>query len=461
METERIERMMRGQRLFFDEGNTKPFDFRIIQLKKLKESVKRHETEILAALRADFHKPNLEAFVTEIGVVYEEINYAIKHLADWMTPQQADTPLALQPSSSKIVSEPLGLVLIIAPWNYPFQLLISPLIGAISAGNCCLLKPSAKTAQTALVIGKIMGETFEENYIAVVQGPGSMVGPLLIEKYRFDHIFFSGSTDVGKQIMKMAAEHLTPVTLELGGKSPAIVDKGSDLDLAAKRLVWAKFLNAGQTCVSPDYLLAHASVKEELVKKMVYYIGKFYGEEPIKSKDFTHIVNEKRFSILTNYLKNVHILHGGKFERETLCIEPTLVDGVSEDHALLQEEIFGPIFPVFTFNELEEVLSFIRKRRYPLALYAFTSNKKTEDFLIDQVEFGGGCINNALVHLANSNLPFGGVGQSGMGNYHGKHSFDTFSHKKSIVKSKTYFDLAIKYPPFSAKKEKWLRYFFR
>ncbi|MDQ3047879.1 MAG: aldehyde dehydrogenase [Bacteroidota bacterium] len=461
MEIEKADQLFNAQRNFFDEGKTKSYDFRVQQLKKLRTAIEKNEENIIGALHADMHKPRFEAFVSEIGIIYEEIDHVLDHLKKWMKPERVPTPLSLQISTSRIYTEPLGVVLIIGPWNYPFQLLIAPLIGSIAAGNCAILKPSDNTKNIASLIEKIIAETFDENYIAVVTGAGSVVGPQLIEKYRFDHIFFTGSPGIGKEIMKMAAAHLTPVTLELGGKSPAIVDRNLDLKVTAKRLVWAKFFNAGQTCVGPDYLLVHESVKEELIKQMILAIKEFYGEDPLNSENLTHIINSKRFGILHSYLGGLNIVYGGKSDEKTLCMEPTIVDGVTMDHPIMQEEIFGPILPVFTYREMEEILPFIRKHRYPLACYLFTTDQVTEDFVIRNIEFGGGCINNALAHLANPHLPFGGIGNSGMGSYHGKKSFDAFSHKKSVMKSKLFFDPPIKYPPYTESKEKWARFFFK
>jgi aldehyde dehydrogenase (NAD+) len=461
MENLQIEKIIIAQRTFFDLGKTKPYDFRIRQLINLKSVIKKNELEIIAALHADMHKPHFEAFISEIGILYEEIEYVLAHLKEWMKPLSVATPLALQPSSSRIYNEPLGLVLIIAPWNYPFQLLIAPLIGAIAAGNCSVLKPSDNTRHTARIIEKIIKETFDENYIAVIQGAGAIIGPQLIEKYRFDHVFFTGSANVGKQIMRMASEHLTPVTLELGGKSPAVVDKEVDIAIAAKRLIWSKCFNAGQTCVSPDYLLIHESIKDEFITKTIHCLKDFFGDNPLMSDHFTHIINTKRFNILISYLKDLHIIHGGKYDAATLCIEPTLVDAVPPGHPIMENEIFGPILPIFTFRNIEEVLPVIRKNRYPLACYLFTNNKHTEKYIIESVEFGGGCINNGLAHLANPKLPFGGVGFSGMGNYHGKNSFETFSHKKSVLKTKFLLDPPLRYPPYTATKDKWAHYFFR
>ncbi|SDB90433.1 aldehyde dehydrogenase (NAD+) [Williamwhitmania taraxaci] len=459
METN-IDQSFNSKRGYFDSGATRSYHFRIEQLRKLKAGIRRYESEILDALHSDMHKPRFEAFLSEIGIMYEEIDHTIKHLKGWMKPEKLTTPLALQLSSSRIYTEPLGVVLIIGPWNYPFQLLMAPLVGAIAAGNCAIIKPSDNTRNTGSVVERLITEMFDPAYISVVQGPGAMIGPMLIEKFRFDHIFFTGSAPVGKKIMSMAAEHLSPVTLELGGKSPVIVDKDVNIDVAAKRLMWAKCFNAGQTCVCPDYLLVHESIKDQFVAKMKFYIKEFLGEKPLTSPNLTHIVNKRRFDTLTSYLNNVNILHGGEYDNTTLCMEPTIVDGVAADHPMATEEIFGPILPVYTFKDIEEVVPFIRKNRYPLACYIFTSNNNTEKFIIENIEFGGGCVNNALIHLANPELPFGGVGFSGMGNYHGKYSFEVFSHKKSMLKTNTFIDPSLRYAPYTESKMKWAHRLF-
>jgi aldehyde dehydrogenase (NAD+) len=456
-----IEKSFSMKRNFFDEGKTRSYEFRIEKLKKLKEMIKNNEKEILEALYLDLHKPAFEAFISEIGIMYEEINYTIEHLKKWMKPQKVSTPLVLQPSTSYIYSEPLGVALIIGPWNYPFQLLLAPLVGAIAAGNCAMIKPSDQTKNTSDLVAKIIGETFSEEYISVVQGQGTMVGPMLIEKFRFDHIFFTGSPSVGKKIAAMAAQHLTPVTLELGGKSPVIVDKDVNIDVAAKRLTWAKFFNAGQTCVCPDYLLVHESIKDEFINKMKFYIKEFFGDNPIESENFGRIVNEKRFDVLKKFLDEGNIVIGGQSDKNSKFISPTIVDGINLDSKIMQEEIFGPILPVMTYSDIKEVVPVIRKNRYPLALYLYTNNKQVEEFIIEKIEFGGGCINNGMIHLANSKLPFGGVGNSGMGRYHGIDSFDTFSHKKSIIKTKEWLDPALRYAPYSEKKLSTAKKFFK
>lgn len=461
MDEKMIEESFNMKRKYFDDGNTRSYEFRIEQLTKLKQMIKKNEKEILEALYLDLHKPAFEAFTAEIGILYEEINYAIKHLKSWMKPEKIQTPIILQPSTSYVYSDPLGVVLIIGPWNYPFQLLLAPLVGVISAGNCAMIKPSHQTKHTSDLVAKIIGETYSQEYISVVQGPGAMVGPMLIEKFRFDHIFFTGSPSVGKSIAGMAAKHLTPVTLELGGKSPVIVDKDANIDVAARRVTWAKYFNAGQTCVCPDYLLVHESIKDEFLNKMKFCIKEFFGDKPIESENFGRIVNEKRFDILKEYLNEGNIVIGGENDRESKFISPTVIDGINMSSKIMKEEIFGPILPVMAYNDIHETLNIVRKNRYPLALYLFTKNKEVESFVLENIEFGGGCINNGMIHLVNSKMPFGGVGNSGMGRYHGKYSFDTFSHKKSVVKTGEWLDPSLRYAPYSGKKLNLAKKFFK
>ncbi len=444
---------------FFHQGNSRPYQFRVKQLKKLKTAIKENEKAILEALHADMHKPAFEAFTSEIGVLYEEIDFILKHLKYWMKPKSMPTPFVHFPSSSKIIAEPLGVVLIIAPWNYPFQLLIAPLIGAIAAGNCAVLKPSEETPHTAKIIEKIITDTFPENYIKVVQGIGAEVVPAMIENFRFDHIFFTGSVPVGQKIAEMAAKELVPTTLELGGKSPVIVDKDVNISVAAKRIMWGKFFNAGQTCISPDYLLVHEAVKNKLVQKMVHYINEFYGKNPAQSPDYAQIVNQKRFHTLSNYLKQGNVITGGITDEHKRYIAPTLMDDVRLDDPIMQEEIFGPILPVLTYQNLDKVFEFVNAQPFPLSLYVFTNDKKFEMSVLKNIPFGGGSVNTTLVHFATPHLPFGGVGYSGMGRYHGKYSFDTFSHQKSIMKTKFIYENSLRYAPYKnwqVKIAKWL-----
>ena len=443
------ENLYSSKQEYFHKGYTRSYEFRIKQLKNLRDEIKKNEEEIINALTMDLGKPIFESYTAEIGVVYQELNHTIKNLKSWMNPKKVPTPVYLQPANSYIYSEPLGVVLIISPWNYPFQLAISPLIGAIAAGNCIILKPSNQSKEIEKIISKIISNIFEDNYISVVEGSGSSVVTPLIENYRFDHIFFTGSMNVGKKILELSAKHLTPVTLELGGKSPTIVHEDGDIDLAAKRITWAKFYNAGQTCVAPDYLLVHESKKETLIEKIKSYIEKYYGNNPQDSKNLGRIINEKRFDRLISLLDNTNILVGGDYNRETRFISPTLVDEVNINHPIMQEEIFGPLLPILTYGDISEVVDIVRKNPYPLALYLFTKDRMIEHYILDNLQFGGGCINHLITHVANSNLPFGGVGFSGMGKYHSKYTFDTFSHEKSVFKSMGTIDTNILYPPYN------------
>jgi len=449
------------KREYFDNGNTLSYNFRKKQLKLLKETIKTNEKNILDALYADFKKPKFEAFTGEVGFVYEEINFALKYLKKWMKPTKVSTPIVLEMSKSKIIKEPLGVVLIISPWNYPFQLLLSPLVGAIAAGNCAVLKPSNETPAVSKIIEKIISSCFNSNYISVVQGSGHTVGNYLMNNFVWNHIFFTGSQQVGKMVAKIAANNLTPVTLELGGKSPAIVDKSVNLEKAAKRIVFGKFFNAGQTCICPDYIIVHESVKEPLIKLLKKYILEFYGTSPLESNSLAHIVNSKRFNVLIDYLKDGKIISGGNFDSKSRKIEPTLIDNVDFSMKIMQEEIFGPILPIVEWETEPELIHTIRKNRYPLACYIFTNNKAFEKNIIKYIEFGGGSVNNTLVHLINPKLPFGGVGNSGQGNYHGQYSFDVFTHKKSILKSRTSIDLPLRYPPYTDRKLKQVKLFFK
>lgn len=376
----------------------------------------------------------------------QELNYTIKHLGKWTKGERVKTPIAQFISRSKIYSEPYGLTLIISPWNYPFQLIVGPLIGAIAAGNCAVLKPSPYSVNTTNLMAKIIKETFDEEYIALVQGGREVNQKLLDEK--FDYIFFTGGTTVGKVVMEAASKHLTPVTLELGGKSPCIIDETADIDLAAKRIVWGKLINAGQTCVTPDYLLVHKSVKKELIDSMKKYISQFYGDKPLDNPDYPKIINKKHFNRLIELMDHEEIIFGGKYSEATNQIEPTIFDNVTWENKIMEEEIFGPFIPILKFEDFNSIITGINKKPKPLSLYLFTTNKEREEKVINEISFGGGCINDTVVHLATSYMPFGGVGNSGMGSYHGKWSFDSFSHKKSILKKSNLLDLPFRYPPF-------------
>lgn len=445
---------------YFETGETKTFQFRKQQLQNLAIAIQKNEAAILAALQKDLGKSNTEAYVSEIALVQMEIKFMLKNLGILMKPQRVNTNLLNLPASSKIYYDALGVVFIIAPWNYPFQLLFAPLVGAIAAGNCVVLKPSEFTPNTTAIAEKIIKETFPENYINIVQGDGATVVPALMSNFRFDHIFFTGSINVGKAVYTLAAKDLVPVTLELGGKSPCVVEADANLHVAAKRIAIGKFLNAGQTCIAPDYLLLHQSIKDEFLQLLQQTIVSFYGTNIEASEDYGRIINEKRFNTLISYLKDGNIIFGGKNNMHQLYIEPTILTNVSLENSIMQEEIFGPILPVFFYNTKEEAQNIIQQNLNPLAFYLFTSNKQNEDYWLQNLSFGGGCINNTVYHITNHNLPFGGVGNSGIGSYHGNKSFYTFSHAKSVLKSATWFDPALKYPPFK-NKLKWMKPFFK
>ena len=445
-------------RQYFDAGHTKPYQFRIAQLKKLQAAVISHEQALYDALYKDLKKSPEECWVTENGMVLSELSYAIKKLQAWMAPQKVSTNLLNLPSSSKILKEPLGVVLIIGPWNYPFQLLFNPLIGAIAAGNCIVLKPSEFAPATELVMKKIIEETFETGYILYAAGDGAAIIPAMMNQFTFDHVFYTGSTAVGKIIYKMAAERLVPVTLELGGKSPCVVESDADIKVAARRIALTKFSNCGQMCVTPDYVLVHETVKDVLINELKKCIGQFFGDQPAASYNYGKMINEKQFDRVLTYLVNGKIVQGGQSDKSTLYIEPTIMVDINLDSAIMQDEIFGPILPVISFSNKATAMELISKHKNPLAFYVFTSSNAKEKEWLEGVAFGGGCVNNASWHLTNHHLPFGGRGFSGTGQYHGKSSFDTFSHKKSVLKTPTWFDPAIKYPPFKGKLKlfKWV-----
>ena len=433
------------QRAFFASHQTKSLAFRIAQLGLLKKSILKYSDKIAAALWADLHKSPEEAFLTEISIVTGEIDNHIKHLKKWAQPRSVSTPIHLQPSSGKIIYEPLGCALIIAPWNYPFQLLFNPLIGAISAGCCSILKPSPETPHVADVMTEMIAEFFDPAYIAVING-GIPTNTRLL-KERFDIIFFTGSTAVGKIIMKAAAEHLTPVVLELGGKSPCIVNADANLDIAAKRIALGKLINAGQTCIAPDYVFVHATVKTQFIEKLVEQFKALYGEDPQKSRFYPRIIHQRAYERLMGFMKEGNVILGGTGNASERYIAPTIIDNVTTEHAIMQEEIFGPLLPILTFKQIEEVLTYIQKNDKPLALYYF-GNKSTAMDVVEKTSAGGTCINDTLMQIVNHNLPFGGVGNSGQGRYHGHDSFLAFSHQRGIVATPTWLDLPFKYPPF-------------
>ncbi|SHK47570.1 aldehyde dehydrogenase (NAD+) [Anaerocolumna jejuensis DSM 15929] len=446
--------LLNSQRRFYGTGKTRNIDFRIRQLVRLRESIIKNEADIMEALKKDLNKAPFEAYATEIGMVLEEINYLIKNIKMLAGTKKVRTPVTHFPSASRIYKEPYGIVLIMAPWNYPLQLSLSPLAGAIAAGNCMILKPSEYAPCSSRVIGKVIREVFPEKYIAVVEG-GMEVNQRLLQN-KFDYIFFTGSVSVGRIIMAEAAKHLTPVTLELGGKSPCIVDETANISLAAKRIVWGKFLNAGQTCVAPDYILVQEKVKEVLIKELNRYIRKFYGKDSVHNEEYPKIINERHFNRLLSLMKNEKVKGGGNYSSKLLKIEPTVLEPESIDSPIMQEEIFGPLLPVLAYENIQEAAAFVNNRPKPLALYLFTTSKRNERFIMKNTSFGGGCINDTIVHLATSHMGFGGVGESGMGTYHGKESFSTFSHSKSVLKKSNFLDIPLRYPPYK-KKIKLLR----
>ena len=408
--------------------------------------IKDHESTIMQALQKDLGKPETEAYIGEIQFLYDEIKHAVKHLKQWMKPRKVGTPLVLQ-ARSEIRYEPLGTVLVISPWNYPFQLLIAPLAAAMSAGNTAIIKPSELAPALSKVVADIIPKYFADEYVGVVEGGIPETTELL--DMPFDHIFYTGSTPVGKIVMAAAAKNLTPVTLELGGKSPCIVDQNSDLRVAARRIAWGKFYNAGQTCVAPDYILAHASIKDEFINQLKAQIKEFYGDNPQSSPDYARIINERHFDRLTGLLDQDKVAVGGDSDRSDKYIAPTVVDNVSADDKVMEDEIFGPILPVLTWNNLQEAIDFVNERPKPLALYVFSRNKKLQESVIGSTSFGGGCVNEVITHLGNPDLPFGGVGASGMGAYHGRDSFEVFSHRKSLLKRGFWMDVKLRYPPYT------------
>lgn len=442
------------QRRYFQSGKTKDISFRVEQLKKLKKLLKAHEQEIFDALANDFSKPPFETYATELGILYTELDHLTKNVASWAQPKNVRGSLINMPSNSTIYSEPYGIALVIGAWNYPIQLTLSPVIGAMVAGNCVIAKPSEMASHSSAIMAELINNAFEPGYLHVVEGAAETTQALLDEP--MDYIFFTGSTRVGKIIMKAAAEQLTPVTLELGGKSPAIVDETADLKTAAKRIAWGKFVNAGQTCVAPDYLYVHASMQSQLIDALKQSIHDFYGPEPRQSPDYSRIINDDHFQRLTGFLDNGTLAAGGKHESHNRYIAPTVLSDISWDDAVMQEEIFGPVLPVLSYDDIEEVITAITARPKPLALYLFSEDKNRQQRIINEIPFGGGCINDSIAHLGNHNLPFGGVGNSGMGSYHGKASFDLFSHQKSIMKKTTFFDIPLRYAPYKYNL-KWLK----
>lgn len=436
------------QRAFFASGQTKSIEFRLAQLAKLKQAILERQTDILAAVKADLGRPAFEAYF-EITTL-SEINLALKKLKTWVKPRRVRSTLENFPSAAWVQPDPLGVVLIIGPWNYPFQLMVSPLVGAIAAGNCAILKPSEHAPHTAKVVVDLVTSTFDPSYITVFEGNASVSQQLLAEK--FDHIFFTGSTAIGRIVMQAAAKHLTPVTLELGGKSPCIIDANVNLDHAAKRVVWGKFINAGQTCIAPDYLLVDHTIKEAFLNQLIATIQDFFGDDPSKSPDLSRIINQRQFERLTALLESGTVVIGGETDASTRYIAPTVLDSVAWDSLVMQDEIFGPILPVLTYNQFDQALVEINARPKPLALYLFSRDRAKQKQVLTATSSGAVCLNETVLHNVVFNLPFGGVGQSGMGSYHGKATFDTFSHYKSVLKKPLWLDIDWRYAPYSSLK---------
>ena len=449
-----------NSKAFFNTHKTKNLKFRKQQLKLLSKNIKNHENELLDALYKDLGKSKVEAYATEIGMLLKSIKLMRKELKNWSKTKQTDTPLYLFPTKSYIKKEPYGTVLIIGPFNYPVQLVFEPLIGAIAAGNTAIVKPSELTPHVAIVIKDIIEDTFDEAYVSVVEGGIEETQALL--SLPFDYMFFTGSEKVGKIVYEAAARKLIPVTLELGGKSPVIVDDTANIKVASERISFGKFTNAGQTCVAPDYILVQRKVKNDLIKALKKTIIEFYGENIEKSPDFGRIVNQKHFNRL-NDLIQIHkdnVVFGGNSSKEDLYIEPTLLDNITNDNKIMKEEIFGPILPIITYDNFDEVLEIIQSKSKPLSLYLFSEDENMTHRVVEELSFGGGAINDTLMHLANPNLPFGGVGSSGIGQYHGKYSFDTFSHMKSYTFKSTRLESSLFFPPYKS-KFKYIKTFFK
>ncbi|HJD23858.1 MAG TPA: aldehyde dehydrogenase [Firmicutes bacterium] len=444
-----LQRFVDSQRAYFRTGRTLSPAFRRRQLCRLKAALSEREPELLLALKADLNKSAFEAYTTEIGMVHEELATAIRHVEKWAAPRRVPLSILHFPASGWVQPEPYGVALIMSPWNYPVQLTLNPLIAAIAAGNCAVVKPSAYAPHTARILALLLRGLFPEEYIAVVEGGREENAALLEQK--FDTIFFTGSAAVGKIVMQAAARHLTPVTLELGGKSPVIVDKSANLRLAARRILWGKTINSGQTCVAPDYVLVDRAVRDDLLKAMRTELKRLWGVSPLSSPDYPCIINEKHFYRLLGLLKDQHAYIGGGYDSGTRRIEPTVLDSADFGSPVMQEEIFGPILPVIPYDSLDQAIDAVVSRPKPLALYLFTNDRAVERRVLRGISFGGGCVNDTLMHLVSTRLPFGGVGESGMGQYHGKYGFDTFSHLKSIVKKSNRLDIPLRYPPFRGK----------
>lgn len=452
-----ISEIVSNQRGYFLSGATRSADFRLDALQKLKKGIKANEKLLTDALLSDLNKPSSESYLCEIGIIYDEIATHLKGLKRWMRDKRVPTPIAQFSSKSFVSPEPYGVTLIMSPWNYPVQLCFSPLIGAISAGNCAVVKPSAYAPAVSSAVAKILSETFAPQYIAVIEGGRDQNRALLDEK--FDYIFFTGSVAVGKIVMSAAAKHLTPITLELGGKSPVIVDETADIEVSARRIAFGKILNAGQTCVAPDYLFVHHSVKDKFVQMYQKAVNEFFPKGDFS--DLPHIINEKHFNRLLGLMEGEKVIFGGEIDASKRFISPSLLDNVTFDAPIMQEEIFGPILPIIEYSNIEECINYIRSKPKPLALYLFTNSSYIKKLVLNSCTFGGGCINDTMIHLATPYMGFGGVGESGMGSYHGKFSFDTFTHYRSIVHKRFFPDLLMRYRPYNKAKDALVRAFLK
>lgn len=457
MNPEQIEGILNKQKAFFDTGLTKDVAFRKRALERLRDAIERDQDVIAVALKADLNKSSMEAYMTETGMVLSDLKYILRHLDCWTKRHYVLSPLAQAPAVSYTVDEPYGQVLVMAPWNYPFQLSMEPLVGALAAGNTVVLKPSNYAPHTATVMKNLLAGLFPEEYVAVIEG-GREENTYLLDS-RFDYIFFTGGPAVGRLVLEKAAKNLTPVSLELGGKSPCIVTESADLAVAAKRVAFGKWLNSGQTCVAPDYLLIDEKVEEPFLELLRIAANQFYTDEAIKNPDYPKMINQKHFERVSNLMKGEEIYSGGRTDPESQKIEPTILRHVSKDAPIMQEEIFGPVLPVMTYKKIDEAIEYVKDHEKPLALYLFCEDRKIQNKILNEISFGGGCINDTIVHLATSRMPFGGVGNSGMGGYHGKYSFETFSHKKSIIKRATWLDIPLRYAPYTPEKLKLLKWF--
>ena len=439
------------QKHYFNSNQTKDLDFRINSLKKLKNIIKSSEKDILDALNKDLRKSDFEGFTTEIGLVYEEINLHIKKLKKWSKKEKVKSSIAYFPAKSYIYKEPYGVALIIGPFNYPFQLVISPLIGAISAGNCAIIKPSENSPNTAKILENLINNNFKEDYIKVVDPLGGKDTVSYLLDLKFDYIFFTGSVRVGKIIMEKAAKNLTPLTLELGGKSPCIIDETANIKLSAKRIIWGKLINTGQTCVAPDYILVQKSIKNSLLEALKEEIKIQFSDDIENNSDYPRVVNIDSLNRLKGYLNDGKVYFGGRYNDEDLYLEPTILTDINDNNKIMEDEIFGPILPVIEYSSIDDAINFVRSKEKPLALYYFSEDDNKINEILNSISFGGGCINDTIIHVASSYLPFGGVNSSGLGSYHGKASFDTFSHRKSIIKRGTFIEFPIRFAPYKNK----------